>query len=70
MDPQKQLVGVEACLASIFPDKNSRPGLRSFRRWQADGFIPYYKIGRRTFFDPVEVRAEVDRRFKIKAIDR
>jgi len=49
----------------LFPNKKSRPGLRTFRQWQANGFIPVHKIGRRTFFDPVQVRAAIEQRFRI-----
>lgn len=61
----KQLVGAEACIAIVFPDEPSRPGLRTFREWQARGYLPVHKIGRRTFFDPEEVRAALDRRFRV-----
>ncbi len=64
-----KLVGAEACLVDLFPDEPSRPGLRTFRDWQAKGFIPVHKIGRRTFFDPEEVRQALDRRFRIKPRD-
>jgi hypothetical protein len=61
----KQLVGAEACLKLLFPDSASRPSLRTFRQWQANGYLPVHKIGRRTFFDPEQVRATLDRRFRI-----
>lgn len=62
-----QLVGAEDCIKIVFPCESSRPGLRSFREWQARGYIPVHKIGRRTFFDPAAVRTALDRRFKIQA---
>jgi len=62
---EKQLVGAQACLNLLFPDIDSRPSLRSFRQWQANGYLPVHKIGRRTFFDPEQVRAALDRRFRI-----
>jgi hypothetical protein len=61
------LVGAERCLEIVFPHKESRPGLRTFRGWQATGLISYRKIGRRTFFSPAEVRAELDKRFTVHA---
>jgi hypothetical protein len=67
MSTLKQLVGAEDCINIVFPCETSRPSLRSFRQWQADGFFAYHKIGRRTFFDPEEVRAALDRRFRINA---
>ena len=64
-----QLVGAEDCIKIVFPCESSRPGLRTFRDWQAKGFIPVHKIGRRTFFDPEQVRAALERRFKINAVE-
>ena len=64
---QPQLVGPQQCIEILFPSETSRPGLRSFRRWQAQGFIPVHKIGRRTFFDPEQVRAALEQRFRIAA---
>ncbi|MEK7953990.1 hypothetical protein [Luteolibacter soli] len=60
-----QLVGAEECIELIFPCEKSRPGLRTFRQWQAQGYIPVHRIGRRTYFDPVQVRAAIERRFRI-----
>lgn len=62
---QPQLVGAEDCIQIVFPCENSRPGLRTFRDWQAKGYIPVHKIGRRTYFDPEQVRAALERRFRI-----
>lgn len=62
-----QLVGPQDCLEILFPNTKSRPGLRTFRRWQARGYIPVHKIGRRTFFDPAQVREALDRRFRVVA---
>lgn len=64
-----QLVGAEACIKIVFPDEESRPAIRTFRAWQANRYFPFHKIGRRTFFDPEQVRAALDRRFKILPVD-
>jgi len=64
-----QLVGAEDCIKIVFPCESSRPGLRTFRQWQANRFFAFHKIGKRTFFDPEEVRAALDRRFKISPAD-
>ncbi len=61
------LVGAEKCLEILFPDQESRPSIRSFRKWQAQGYLPYLKVGRRTFFDPEQVRLALSRRFTIHA---
>ena len=63
----KQLVGAEDCIKIVFPCETSRPGLRTYREWQSKGFFPFHKIGRRTYFDPDEVRSALDRRFRIQA---
>ena len=63
----KQLLDASACLAALFPDESSRPSLRTFRKWQANSYFPVHKIGRMTFFDPEQVRAAIERRFKIDA---
>lgn len=63
------LVGAEDCIKIVFPAESSRPGLRTFRDWQAKGYIPVHRIGRRTFFDPDQVRAALERRFRIAPIE-
>ncbi len=67
MRTMNQLVGAAECIAAVFPCEDSRPALRTFREWQARGYIPVHKIGSRTFFDPDAVRKALDRRFKIEA---
>ena len=64
-----QLVGAEDCIKIVFPCESSRPGLRTFRDWQAKGFIPLIRVGRRTYFDPVQVRAALERRFRIDPVE-
>jgi hypothetical protein len=63
-DTRPQLVGIEKCLETVFPDERSRPALRTFAKWKADGFIPFFKIGRRVFFDPEQVRAAIEKQFR------
>jgi len=62
-----QLVGTEKCREIVFPDKSSAPGRRTFMEWQARGYFPIVKIGRRVFVDPEECRRALERRFKINA---
>jgi hypothetical protein len=64
-----QLVGAEDCIKIVFPCETSRPSLRTFRSWQANGYFAHHKIGRRTFFDPEDVRHALDRRFRVNAIE-
>jgi hypothetical protein len=60
-------VGVERCIEILFPDPKSGIKLRMFRKLQAQGFIPYLKLGRRTLFNPAEVRVALEKRCKRKA---
>jgi hypothetical protein len=64
-----QLVGVEACRKIVFPDEDSAPAPRTFKKWMASRFFPVHRIGRRVFLDPVEVRSALSRRFRINAVD-
>lgn len=68
MAETSQLLGAAECIAAVFPSEQSRPALRTFREWQARGYLPFHKIGARTFFDPHEVRRALDRRFKVEAL--
>jgi hypothetical protein len=67
-EPQSRLVDVFTCIDEVF-DGDRKPSLRTFRDWQAKGLIPFRKIGRLTFFDPFEVRAALDKRCLVEAID-
>lgn len=58
-------VSAEECLSILFPGKGIC--LRTFRTLQAQGYVPYLKIGRRTLFQPSEVRAALEKRMKRKA---
>lgn len=63
--PPAGLVGVETCLRLVFPDEATRPCLRYFRELQRKRLVPFKKIRRLTFFDPVEVRRALDRQFSV-----
>ena len=52
---QNRLVDAKALLKIIWED-GSRPSLRWLRQQQADGTIPFVKVGARVWFDPAEVR--------------
>jgi hypothetical protein len=67
MNANTKLVSAEECIAAVFSGEKSRPALRTFREWQSRGYLPFHKIGKRTFFDPDDVRRALDRRFKIEA---
>jgi hypothetical protein len=65
---KRQLVDVTTCINEIFANE-AKPCLRTFREWQAKGWIPYHKIGRLTFFDPVDVRAALDKRCQVVSLE-
>ena len=65
--PFEGYTSAEHCLEIIFPCPESRISIRYFRELQAQGKIPYLKLGRRTFFNPSEVRFALDKQFKRKA---
>jgi hypothetical protein len=60
-------VSAERCLEIVFPDPKGRISLRFFRGLQAKGKIPYLKLGRRTLFNPAEVRFALEKQFLRKA---
>jgi len=61
-------VGIERCIEILFPDPKSGIKLRMFRKLQAQGYIPYLKLGRRTLFNPSEVRFALEKRLKRKGV--
>lgn len=63
----RQLVNAEGLLDALFPNPKSRPSLRFIRQLQADRRIPYKKVGRLVYFDPIEVREALDRNCTVKA---
>lgn len=64
-----QLVGIETCRNLVFPDPETAPSKRTFEEWKNRGYFPQFKIGKRVFLDPDEVRAALDRRFKVNACE-
>lgn len=66
-ESQRRLVDVQTCIGEVFEGER-KPSLRTFRKWQALGLIPFHKIGRLTYFDPSQVRAALDKRCRIEAI--
>jgi hypothetical protein len=62
-----RLVDVISCIDEVF-DGEGKPSLRTFREWQSRGFFPFVKIGRRTFFDPKEVRFAINKRCRVEAL--
>jgi hypothetical protein len=63
------LVDAETCIKIVFPTER-RPELRTFKGWEAKGWIPVVKIaGRLCFYDPAEVTRALKARFGRKALE-
>jgi len=62
------LVNAKRLAEILFPDPDSRPAERTVKEWTAKRVISSLKIGGRRFYDPVKVRAELDRKFEIQAM--
>ncbi len=54
------LVNNKELLELLFPNKESRPSLRWLEEQRYSKLIPFCRIGRLVFFDPVKVRAALD----------
>jgi len=53
-------------LLEILFDEASRPSLRWARDQQRNRTLPFCKIGRRVFFDPVLVKASLDAKATVR----
>lgn len=60
------LTDAQGLLAALWPDKASRPSLRWLRDQQLRKTLPYIKIGRRVFFDPLQVRRAMEKNFGVE----
>ena len=63
---EKQLVG-EAKLREVLWDETARPSLRWIREQQRRRVIPYFKVGRRVWFDPEKVRLALEEKNTVRA---
>ena len=63
------LVGLEEGRIAVFGNGPEAPSKRLFAEWKAKGFYPSVKIGKRVFVNPDDVRAALNRRFKINAVE-
>lgn len=62
------LLNDEALLTALFPDESSRPSLRWLRKMRHNRLVPFYRIGgRMVLFDAGEVRAALEKQFKVDA---
>lgn len=55
----QELVDAETCVQIVWPRPECRPSVRWFRQRQKNREVPFVKIGRLVFFDPVQVRASL-----------
>jgi hypothetical protein len=51
------LLNAHELLATLWPNPTTRPSLRWLRSLQARRAVPFYRVGRLIFFDPVRVKA-------------
>lgn len=61
-----KILAAKDCIAEVFPGPR-KPSLRTFQYWQARGLIPYRRIGKLVFYDPLEVRRAIDRQCLVRA---
>ena len=66
MEPM--LVGVETCLEIVFPEKETRPSIRTWNEWKNKKYFPSVKIGRRVFLEPITVRRALLANFTIDGL--
>lgn len=62
------LVNAEGLLKELFPDEQSRPSVRWLRMQQKARAVPYVKWGRLVMFDPVQVRAKLEKKNLVQAL--
>ncbi|MBL9145353.1 MAG: hypothetical protein JNM99_16870 [Verrucomicrobiaceae bacterium] len=60
------LTDAHGLLAALWPEKESRPSLRWLREQQVRRTVPFIKVGRRVFFDPLQVRRAMEKNFGIE----
>lgn len=65
--PSPALVGVNEGRIALFGTGPEAISKRCFDDWRAKGLYPYVKVGKRVFINVDEVRAALERRFKVKA---
>ena len=61
-----KLVNAENLLIELWAE-GSRPTLRTIRAWQKARRIPYIQLGRKIYFDPDEVRGDLEKRWTVRA---
>jgi hypothetical protein len=61
------LVDGPRLLEALFPIDACRPSMRWLRDQTKRRAIPFMKVGRLIFFDPVNVRESLDRRSTVRA---
>lgn len=61
------MLRIDACRKAIWPDKENRPSLRTFKEWKKRGYFPEIKVGRSVYLIPEEVEEALVKRFTIRA---
>ena len=64
-----QLCGLDEGGIAVFGNGPEAPSKRLFAEWKAKGFYPSVKIGKRVFINPEDVKAALNRRFKVNAVE-
>jgi hypothetical protein len=59
------LVDAPTLIKTLWPE--CPPSLRFIRELQAKRAIPYLKISRKVFFNPVKVKAALEKRYTVEA---
>jgi hypothetical protein len=54
-------------LLELLFDEGDRPSLRTLRSWQRQRRVPFVRIGRGIYFDPMACKAALDSTATIKA---
>lgn len=61
-------VGHERLLELIWPDEKARPSVKWLHHQRANRQIPYIRVGRLIFYDPVRVKASLLSKREIKSV--
>lgn len=64
-----QLVGLEEGRIAIFGNGPEAQSKRIFAEWKTKGIYPYLKCEKRVFINTEDIKAVLNRRFKINAVE-
>lgn len=66
LDKPSGLVTAPQLLVELWPNAESRPSLRWLREQQKRRTLPFVKIGKSVFFDPLKVRTTLERKYTVQ----